>query len=141
MDRKQVTTAAVALALALAGCGSSTSTRPMTRAEFTTAAHKICTHRAAQFRAALASHRGDYRAALLAAVQPLEDSVKQLEALRPPAALRAAFDDVMAWERHQVAISHELVRTGRIPAGATEDGPPLHHHEAERVTMRMQACG
>jgi hypothetical protein len=138
MDRKAIATGVAALGLALAGCGPAAA--PMTRAEFVKQATVICRHRLVRYRAATAQAHGDYRRAMTAAVPALEASVDKLAALRPPTALRSAFAEVLAFERHQVDVAHETLSTGRAPADATEHGAPLHRHEQMRAEMGMGDC-
>jgi len=137
MERKLVATGTAALALALAGCGSS---GPMTRADFTRQANAICTHRKAQLAAVEARHQGNLGAISAAASPVLQDAVDKLEGLRPPARLKSEFESVMAFERLQVRAAKYYNRTGRILHGSTEDGPPLHRHEAMRVQLGMTNC-
>jgi len=137
MERKLVATGTAVLALAIVGCGS---TGPMTRAEFTKQANVICTHRQALLRAAQTQHPGDVAAIVAADYPVLKDAVRKLEALRPPAALKSDFASVMAFERLQVRAAEYYRRTGRYLTTSTEDGPPLHRHEAMRAQMGMTAC-
>lgn len=137
MERKLVATGTAALALAIAGCGSS---GPMTRAEFTKQASAICTHRRTQLAAAAAAHHGSTAAIVAAAYPSLQEAVKRLEGLRPPASLKADFESVMAFERLQVRAAQYYRSTGRVLKSSTEDGPPLHRHEAMRAQLGMTAC-
>ncbi|HXE46137.1 MAG TPA: hypothetical protein VN635_13205 [Conexibacter sp.] len=137
MERKLVATGTAALALAMVGCGSS---GPMTRPDFTKQANAICTHRRALTTAATTRHQGN-RTAIVSAVYPaFQDAIKKLEALRPPAEWKSDYDSVMAFERLQVRAMAYFRKTGRVLPGSTEDGPPLHRHEAMRARMGMRAC-
>lgn len=137
MERKLVATGTAALALAIVGCGS---TGPMTRAEFMKQANAICTHRKALTTAAAANHSGNITAMVAADVPALQDGIRRLEGLHPPAEFKSDFASVMAFERLQVRSAEYYRRTGRPLANSTEDGPPLHRHEAMRALMGMSAC-
>lgn len=136
MDRKAVVGGLVALGISFVGCGSA---GPMTKAAFVREAQTICAQRRAAF---VAAQRvpGEVRQRLRHALSPFKQSVDKLGALRPPAEMKTAFADVLAVERHQVKVGEIAVKTGRFPADATEHGPILHRHEAERQTLGMANC-
>lgn len=139
MQGKMVAAAAAALALVAGGCGSS-GPKQLSAAQFRQEAAKICTHRKAQVAAAMASSRGNVRAALRTASPAIQDALKKLEGVRPPASLKSDYDSVMAFERRQARGVQVFVKTGRIPPNSTEDGPPLHRHERMRARLGMSAC-
>lgn len=139
MQRKMVAAGVAVLALVAGGCGSS-GPKQLTAAQFRQEAAKICTHRKAQVAAAMASNRGNVRAALRTANPVIQDALKQLEGVRPPASLTSDYDSVMAFERRQARAVDAFLKTGRIPSNSTEDGPPLHRHIAMRARLGMSAC-
>ena len=110
MVRQMAVCAALALAatLALASCGSSSSA-PLTRAELAQKANAICKQRRAAFATVMVKSRGDLRRATRLALPPLEDSVERLSALKPPAELKRAYDEIVAVERHQIALGKRFL--------------------------------
>jgi hypothetical protein len=143
MQRKLVAAGAAVLALAAAGCGSSGSSGPKPlklTGDFQHQAAQICTYRRAAYRRAAGRSRGNFLATIRAALPALQDSIKQLETIAPPANLRAAYAEIMAFERRQLRLGQQAAKTGRIPQHAEEHGPPLHRHERMRAQLGMTAC-
>lgn len=139
MQRKMVAAAAAVLVLAAGGCGSS-GPKQLSAAQFRQDVAKICTQRRAQVTSAMASSRNNLRIAMRAANPAIQDALKKLEGVRPPAALLSDYNSVMAFERLQARSVTAYLKTGRILPHATEDGPPLHRHERMRVRLGMSAC-
>ncbi|HEX4804485.1 MAG TPA: hypothetical protein VFU94_01180 [Conexibacter sp.] len=137
MERKLVACAvALALGLLAAGCGSASG--PLTRAAFMQRAGALCVHRRAVYTPIIARAHGNAIAAIRAALPEYEAFVKQLGALKPPASLRSAYTEILAFERRALAAWRSTL-SGRLP-NLHDDGPPLHRHEALRRELGMEAC-
>ncbi len=137
MERK-VVACAVALALGLLAVGCGSTSTPLTRTAFMQRANALCVHRRAVYTPIIAHAHGNVIAAIHKALPEYESFVRQLAGLTPPASLRSAYTEILAFERRALAAWREAA-TGRLPK-LKDDGPPLHHREHLREELGMGAC-
>lgn len=139
MGRKTVAWGSAALALAFAGCGSA-APKQLSLAQFRRTAATICAQRRAAYATVAAHHHHDFIGAMRAVLPAAQRALDQLEGIRPPAALRGAYAQVLAVERHQKDATAVVARTGRLPANAIDYGTALQRHQAMRAQLGMEAC-
>jgi hypothetical protein len=102
MGYKPFVAVVVTTAIAAGGCGSSGSSHPLSRAELRKQANAICTHREAQLQTVIARSKSP-AGAQRAALPTLDKALADLDALEPPAAVKAKYARFVSDERTHIA--------------------------------------